>query len=87
MRETVRRARRNLKVAVKAAKYLYTVRAALPRYLRWLVAVTIAVKIVTAPLPVDGGVDELLIVVTAALLWIRHRALVRVCWRAASLEV
>ena len=87
--ETVRLAtdvRLRPRVIVRAAKYLFAVRDALPRSVQRLVAVTVAVKIATAPLPVDGGLDELLIVITAAVLFFRHRQLLHVCVRAAQLD-
>jgi hypothetical protein len=84
--DRIRRIRHTAKVVTTTGKYLFAVRAALPWYVRCLVMLTVAVKVVTAPLPVDGGVDELLMALTGAILWFRHRMLVRACWRAAQLE-
>lgn len=81
---TVAQIRYTAKVATAAAKLLFSVRAALPWWLRWLAIVTVAVKVVTAPLPVDGGVDEFLMLVTLLLLWWRRRVLVRACWHEAK---
>ena len=74
------------KTGVRTGKMLWLVRAALPRWARVMLAITIGVKMVTAPLPFDGGVDEVLLAVTAGLLWWRQRPLLRACWRAAVME-
>jgi hypothetical protein len=67
------------RTAVKAAKYLITVRAALPRWVTGL--------IVFGLLPIPGPVDEVALIVAAVVLIVRYRPLLRVCWRAAVLEV
>lgn len=72
--------------ALVAASYLFAVRQALPRWVRGLVVLTIAVKVITTPLPFDGGIDEVLMAVTGMVLWFRHRTLVRACWHAAEME-
>ena len=82
----IARMRYTAKVATSTGKHLFAVRAAIPWWLRSLVWLTVIVKVITAPLPVDGGVDEFLMAVTAGLLWWRHRMLIRACWRAAQLE-
>ncbi len=66
------------RTTVKAAKFLFTVRAALPRWVAGLLAFGL--------LPIPGPVDEVAVVVAAAVLWFRHRPLLRVVWRAAQLE-
>lgn len=60
---------------IRAAKYLFVVRRALPAWLMWL--------LVIAALPIPGPVDEAALVVAIALLVIRHRPLLCVCWEAA----
>jgi hypothetical protein len=66
------------RTAVKAAKFLITVRAALPRYVVALLAFGL--------LPLPGPADEVALVAAAAVLWFRHRPLLAACWRAAQLE-
>lgn len=87
MNERWRQVRYTAKLAIRTGKYVFVVRHALPAYLRWLAILTIAVKVVTAPLPIDGGVDELLMLVTGALLYWRHRKLLRVCIAAARFDL
>lgn len=80
----LRRAAYLARTAVRAAKYLWTVRAALPRYLRVMIAV--AVPFTALPGVPDLGIDEALYVAVGTILLLRHRPLLRVCWRAAVLE-
>jgi hypothetical protein len=63
---------------VKAARFLVTVRTALPR---WVVAL-----LVFGLLPIPGPIDEVALLTAAAVLWFRHRPLLAACWRAARLE-
>lgn len=86
-RITVANVRHTAKVATVAAKLLFAVRRALPWWLRGIALLTVGVKIVTTPLPFDGGVDEFLMLVTLALLWWRRRALVKACWHEAKAAV
>lgn len=65
--------RRHLKRGMRVAKMLAT-DPRLPRSLRWLIGVGIAVK--CAPVP-DFGVDEVALGVAAVWLWLRHRETVR----------
>jgi hypothetical protein len=48
----------------------------LPRWLRWLAAVGLA--------PVPGPFDEAVLVVVAAILWLRYRERLRAAWREAA---
>ena len=48
----------------------------LPRWLRGLAAVGLA--------PIPGPVDELVLLVVAAILWLGYRDRLRVAWREAS---
>jgi hypothetical protein len=48
----------------------------LPRWLRWLAAAGLA--------PVPGPFDEALLVVVAAILWLRYRERLRAAWREAA---
>lgn len=51
----------------------------LPRWLRGLAAVGIA--------PIPGPVDEIVLLVVAAILWIGYRDRLRAAWRAAGEEI
>jgi len=64
---------------VHAAKYLPTVRRALPWYVWPLLAIALAVK----ALPVDFGVDEALLAVAFALIAWRRPGLLRALYREA----
>jgi hypothetical protein len=48
----------------------------LPRWLRWLAAAGLA--------PVPGPFDEAVLVVVAAILWLRYRERLRAAWREAA---
>jgi hypothetical protein len=48
----------------------------LPRWLRWLAAAGLA--------PVPGPFDEAVLVVVAAILWLRYRERLRTAWREAA---
>ena len=48
----------------------------LPRWLRVLAAVGLA--------PVPGPFDEIVLLVVAAILWLRHRERLRAAWREAA---
>lgn len=63
---------------MRTAKFLWVVRTALPKWVTVFLAVGL--------LPIPGPVDEVALVVALAVLVIRHRPLVRVCWEAAKLE-
>ena len=65
----VRAARR----AIRVAKALCS-DARVPRVLRWMLRVALAIKLV--PLP-DFGIDEVLLVIVGAVLMIWYRPLVR----------
>lgn len=75
------------RIIIRAAKKVYRRRNELPRYLQCLLAVTTFVKLITTPLPIDFGIDEVLMVVTAALLWFRHREFLVACWNDAKQEI
>jgi len=64
-----------LRRVVRASKFLFTVRAALPKYIAILIALGL--------LPIPGPVDELALVAALAVLVLRHRPLLRVCWSEA----
>lgn len=70
---------------VMLAKYVGTCRQALPRPMRWALAV--ALFCTCLPGIPDMGLDETIYAVVGALLWWRHRRLVRTCWHAAVMEV
>jgi hypothetical protein len=63
---------------VRTAKYLITVRAALPAY--------VSVMVVIGLLPVPGPFDEVVLATAMVIMLARHHHLVRVCWEAAKLE-
>lgn len=84
MSERAARALELARTAVRAAKYLFTVRAALPRYLRIMAGIAMACTML--PGVPDFGLDEALYVIIGAVLWLRHRELVCVCWAAAVLD-
>ena len=71
-------------IAVRTAKYLHTCRDALPRWLVWLLRA--AMVLTCLPGVPDLGIDELIYLVAGTVIWFRHRALLRACWRAAQLE-
>lgn len=73
-----------LKTAVRAAKYLVAVRAALPRWLRAVLGVALVCTLM--PGVPDFGLDEAIYVTAGLVLWFRHRTLVRACWHAAVLD-
>lgn len=75
---------RQTRIAFLAARYLVTCRNALPRWLRALLAVAMVCTLL--PAVPDFGLDEGIYALGAALLWWRHRPLLRVCLRAATLE-
>lgn len=73
---------RHLRIALRSAGYLVSVRSAIPLYLR----VIAGMALVFAEIPRGAGIAQLLCFIVAAVLWFRHRALVRACWRAAQLD-
>lgn len=77
--------KRRLRVAIGTAKYLATCREALPRWLRALLGV--ALVCTCLPGVPDFGLDEAIYLVAGTVIWLRHRPLLRACWRAAQLEV
>jgi hypothetical protein len=48
----------------------------LPRWLRWLAAVGLA--------PIPGPVDEAVLLLVAAILWLGYRERLRAAWREAA---
>lgn len=76
--------KRKLLVAIGTAKHLGTCRAALPKWMRALLAV--ALFCTCLPGVPDLGLDEAIYLVVGTVLWVRHRPLLRACWRAAQLE-
>jgi hypothetical protein len=82
-RDVVRAARHAMLfvvTCVHAAKYLPTVRRAVPRYIWPLLAVASAVK----ALPVDFGVDEMLFTLAFALIAWRRPGLLQALYREAQ---
>ncbi len=82
-REIVRAARQAtlfVMTCVHAAKYLPTVRRALPWYIWPLLAIASAVK----ALPVDFGIDEALFAAAFALIAWRRPGLLRALYREAQ---
>lgn len=75
---------RRIKLLINAAKFLITVRAALPKWMRGLLAV--AIFFTCLPGVPDFGIDETIYTVIGMLLWFRYRPLLRVIWHAAELE-
>lgn len=76
--------RHRVTLLIRAAKYLFTVRAALPAWMRWLLVIALpATMALGVP---DFGLDETIYVVVFLVLWFRHRRLIRVIWHAAELE-
>ena len=75
-----RRAISFVAACVHAAKYLPTVRRALPWYIWPLIAVAVAVK----ALPVDFGVDEMLFTLAFAVIAWRRPGLLRALYREAQ---
>jgi hypothetical protein len=81
--DIVRAARQTMRflvTCVHAAKYLPTVRRAVPWYIWPLLAVASAVK----TLPVDFGVDEVLFTLAFALIAWRRPGLLRALYREAQ---
>jgi len=76
--------RYRIKLFIRAAKYLFLVRAALPKWMRWLIAVALPFTMALG-IP-DFGFDEAIYTVLALALWFRHRTLLRAVWHAAELE-
>lgn len=73
-----------VRLLIRAAKFLYTVRAALPKWMRGLLSV--AIFCTCLPGVPDFGLDETIYTVVGLLLWFRYRPLLRVIWHAAELE-
>lgn len=71
---------------IRAAGYLGLVRTALPRWLRIMVVVWVALAVFAPPPPLDAGATEFLGVALGVILWARYRPLLRVVWRAAASE-
>lgn len=69
-------------VAGRTARYLWTVRAAIPWPVRVILAVAMAIKC----LPFDFGVDETLTVVAAVILQRTRPGLLKACVRAAQVR-
>jgi hypothetical protein len=69
-------------VAGRTARYLWTVRAAIP----WPVRVLLGVAMVIKCLPFDGGVDEALTVAAAVILNRLRPGLLKACFRAAQIR-
>lgn len=68
----------------RAAHYLGLVRNALPRWLRIMLVVWLAMAVFAPPPPLDAGATELIGVALGVVLWLRYRPLLRVVWRAAA---
>lgn len=85
MKTQARRLYQLVRQAIKAAKLLMTVRAALPRWLRVLLGVALVCTLL--PGVPDLGLDEAIYVLAGVTLWFRHRTLLRVCWNGAGLEI
>ena len=69
-------------VAARTARYLWTVRAAIP----WPVRVILAVAMALKCLPVDFLADETLTVVAAVILQRTRPGLLKACVRAAQVR-
>ena len=70
-----------IKIAGWTARYLWEVRAAIPWYIKAILAVAMAVKC----LPFDGGVDEALTALAVWLLNKKRPGLVRYCLAASKM--
>jgi len=64
---------RKIKRAIRVAKALCT-DTRVPRPLRWMLRVALAIKVVPFP---DFGIDEVLLVIVGAVLMIWYRPLVQ----------
>jgi len=69
-------------VAGRTARYLWTVRAAIP----WPVRVLLGAAMVIKCLPLDFGADEALTVVAAVILQRTRPGLLKACVRAAQVR-
>jgi hypothetical protein len=71
--------------AVAAAKYLWSVREALPQWYTW--ALRTAFVATSMPGVPDGGLDETLYTIILGALLLRHRPLLRTVWHAGAMDV
>jgi len=80
MKDKFRRLRRFLTTCVRAAKYLPTVRHAIPWYVWPILAVATVVKV----MPLDFGTDEALFAIAFALIAWRRPGLLKALYREAQ---
>jgi len=74
---------RLISTAMKAAKYLPTVRKAVPAYVWPLLGLALLIKLV----PIDFGIDEALLAICFALIAWRRPGLLKALWREAQYEM
>lgn len=70
------------RVAARTARFLWTVRAAIP----WPVRVILGLAMIIKCLPLDFGADETLTVIAAVILHKTRPGLMRACVRAAQVR-
>jgi hypothetical protein len=68
--------------AGRTARFLWTVRSAIP----WPVRVILAVAMVIKCAPLDFGIDEVLTAVAVLVLNRTRPGLMKACWRAAQVR-